>query len=131
MVGVDLLAGEPGDGLDDFLARRFQDALQAAQHGERQDDLAVVGLLVVAAQEIGDGPGVVRQLRVLTAVQEVPASFRRAPSGRGTAGDGRDPVWSCGVGRVGRFRRNGCPGCRGCPLCPEHSWCPVAGVRRR
>ena len=34
----------------------FQHAIQAAQHGEGQDDLAVFGLLVVAAQEVGDGP---------------------------------------------------------------------------
>lgn len=39
---------------------------------ERKDDLSVVGLLVVAAQEVGDGPGVVRQLRMLAAVQGVP-----------------------------------------------------------
>jgi hypothetical protein len=35
---------------------RLQDAVQAAQHGERQDDLAVVGLLIVTAEEIGDRP---------------------------------------------------------------------------
>ena len=34
----------------------FQHAIEPAQHGERQDDLAVFGLLVVAAQQIGDGP---------------------------------------------------------------------------
>ena len=34
----------------------FQHAIQAAQDGEGQDDLAVFGLLVVAAQEVGDGP---------------------------------------------------------------------------
>ena len=35
---------------------RGQHTVQSAQHGERQDDLAVVGLLVIAAQQIGDGP---------------------------------------------------------------------------
>ena len=35
---------------------RLQHAIEPAQHGEGQDDLAVVGLLVVAAQEIGDRP---------------------------------------------------------------------------
>ena len=35
---------------------RFKHAIEPAQNGERQDDLAVFGLLVVAAQEIGDGP---------------------------------------------------------------------------
>ena len=34
----------------------LQHAIQAAQHGEGQDDLAVFGLLVVAAQQVGDGP---------------------------------------------------------------------------
>lgn len=31
-------------------------AVEAAEQDERQDDSAVLGLLVVAAQEIGDGP---------------------------------------------------------------------------
>ena len=34
----------------------FQHAVQPAQQGERQDHLTVVGLLVIAAQEIGDRP---------------------------------------------------------------------------
>jgi hypothetical protein len=34
----------------------FEHAVEAAQHGEGQDDLAVVGLLVVATEEVGDGP---------------------------------------------------------------------------
>ena len=34
----------------------LQHAIETAEDGERQDDLAVFGLLVVAAQEIGDGP---------------------------------------------------------------------------
>ena len=34
----------------------FQHAVQPPQHGERQDDFAVFGLLVIAAQQIGDGP---------------------------------------------------------------------------
>src|SRR5579862_9433380 len=34
----------------------LQHAVQPSQHGERQDDLAVLGLLVVAAQQICDGP---------------------------------------------------------------------------
>jgi len=36
--------------------RVFQHAIETAQNRERQDDLAVFGLLVVAAQEISDGP---------------------------------------------------------------------------
>ena len=34
----------------------LQHAIQPPQDGEGQDDLAVLGLLVVAAQQIGDGP---------------------------------------------------------------------------
>jgi hypothetical protein len=34
----------------------FQHAVEAPQDGEREDDLAVVGLPIVAAQEIGDRP---------------------------------------------------------------------------
>ena len=34
----------------------LQHAVQATEHGERQDDLAVVGLLVVAAEQVGDRP---------------------------------------------------------------------------
>ena len=34
----------------------LEDAVQAADHGQRQDHLAVLGLLVVAAEEIGDAP---------------------------------------------------------------------------
>jgi hypothetical protein len=33
-----------------------QHAVEAAQHREGQDDLAVLGLFVVAAEEVGDGP---------------------------------------------------------------------------
>ena len=35
---------------------RLQHAVEAAQDGEREDDLAVVRLLVIAAEEVGDGP---------------------------------------------------------------------------
>jgi len=31
---------------------RLKDAIETAQNGERQDDLAVIGLLVVAAQKV-------------------------------------------------------------------------------
>jgi len=34
----------------------FQHAIEAAEDAERKDDLAVFGLFLVAAQEIGDGP---------------------------------------------------------------------------
>ena len=34
----------------------LQHAVQTAQHGEREDHLAVLRLLVVASQEVGDGP---------------------------------------------------------------------------
>ena len=34
----------------------LEDAVEAAEQDEGQDDPAVLGLLVVAAQQIGDGP---------------------------------------------------------------------------
>ncbi|HLL02270.1 MAG TPA: hypothetical protein VK539_16910 [Myxococcaceae bacterium] len=34
----------------------FEHAVEPAQHGKRQDDLAVFGLLVVTAQQVRDGP---------------------------------------------------------------------------
>ena len=42
--------------LQDGLLGRFEHAIQAADDGERQDDLAVLGLLVVAPEQISDGP---------------------------------------------------------------------------
>jgi hypothetical protein len=36
--------------------RRLQYAIETAQNRKRQDDAAVLGLLIVAAQEVGDGP---------------------------------------------------------------------------
>jgi hypothetical protein len=55
------LGVEPGLGRARLLGQhgglgRLEHAVEAAQHGERQDDLAVLGLLVVAAEEVGDGP---------------------------------------------------------------------------
>lgn len=35
---------------------RFENTVEAAQDGEGEDDLAVLGLLVVAAQHVGNGP---------------------------------------------------------------------------
>ena len=34
----------------------LQHTVQPAQHGKRQDHLAILALLVVAAQQVGDGP---------------------------------------------------------------------------
>ena len=42
----------------------LQHAIETAKDGERQNDLAVFGLLVVAAQEIGDGPDEGGKIRV-------------------------------------------------------------------
>ena len=36
--------------------RGFQDAVEAADDGEGEDDLAVLGLLVVTSEEVGHGP---------------------------------------------------------------------------
>ena len=48
---------------------RLQHAIETAQHGEGQNDLAVVRLLVVAAQKVGDRPDEGRKRLV---VQEMP-----------------------------------------------------------
>ena len=49
-------AAELGVPVEHRLLGRLQHAVQAAQHGQRQDDLAVLGLLVVAPQQVGDRP---------------------------------------------------------------------------
>ena len=41
---------------EDGLLGRLQHAVEAAKDGQREDDLAVLGLLVVAPEQIGDGP---------------------------------------------------------------------------
>jgi len=41
---------------EDLRLGRRQHAIEAAQHGEGQDDAAVFGRLVVASQQISDGP---------------------------------------------------------------------------
>jgi len=43
---------------------RLQHAVQSPQDCEREDDLAVVALLVVAAQEVSDGPDEGREVGV-------------------------------------------------------------------
>jgi hypothetical protein len=55
------LGVEAGPGLGIELGQhgglgRRQRAVQPAQHREGQDDVAVLALLVVAAQRVGDGP---------------------------------------------------------------------------
>src|SRR5690606_2816806 len=42
----------------------FEYAVEPAEHGERQDDPAVLGLFVIAAQQIGDGPDEGGEVRV-------------------------------------------------------------------
>ena len=59
-------------------------AFQPAQHRERQDHLAVVGLLVVAAQQVRHGPSKVGQLSVLAVVHRHPFSAPRCASVRAT-----------------------------------------------
>jgi hypothetical protein len=41
---------------EDSLLGRLEDAVEASDDRERQDDLAVLGLLVVAAEEVGHAP---------------------------------------------------------------------------
>lgn len=55
----------PGRELIEYrLLRGLEDTVEAAEDGERQDDLAVVGLLVVPAEEIRDGPDEGGQIRI-------------------------------------------------------------------
>ena len=41
---------------EDLLLRGLEDAVEPAQHDERQDDPPVLGLLVVAPEQVGDRP---------------------------------------------------------------------------
>ena len=56
--GLDVLdpAGELLVLLEDRLLGGLKDAVEAADDGQRQDHLAVLGLLVVAAEQVGDAP---------------------------------------------------------------------------
>jgi len=58
----------------------LQDAVQAPQHGEGQDHLAVFRLLVITAQQIGHGPdkrGEVEISHVVSRYISMPADVRR------------------------------------------------------
>ena len=48
-----LAAGQLGQ---DGLLGGCKDTVEAAQHGEREDDAAILGLLVVATEEVGHRP---------------------------------------------------------------------------
>ena len=52
----------------DGLLGGLQDAVEATQNGERQNDLAVIRLFVVAPQQIGDRPDEGRQRLVIHGV---------------------------------------------------------------
>jgi hypothetical protein len=43
-------------GLQNRFLTRLKDAIEPAKHDERQDDLAILGLLEVAAKRLGDLP---------------------------------------------------------------------------
>ena len=47
---------EGREAVEDLVLRRLEDAVEPAQHDERQDDPPVLGLLVVAPQQVGDRP---------------------------------------------------------------------------
>ena len=57
---------------------RLKHAIEPAQHREGQDDLAVVGLLVIAPQQVGDGPD--EGGKRLVVQRRRPGQFR--PAGR-------------------------------------------------
>jgi hypothetical protein len=54
--GADGLDGQGLDAGEDLGLGGLEDAVEASERDERQDDSAILGLLVVAAQQIGDGP---------------------------------------------------------------------------
>ena len=85
-----LLGGQLGE---HSIFGRVQHAIETAQHGEREDDLAVVGLLVIAAKEVGDGPDEGGQGglggHVTECIGEARAHCRRV-----VAWPGRPALWS-------------------------------------
>jgi hypothetical protein len=91
---LDAAAREPIVLLHDRVPGVLQHAVQAPQHGEGQDDLAVVVLLEVAAQQVGDGPqeaGRLGEAGELAALARLAGGLRRGLIGeRGVArgGDG-------------------------------------------
>ncbi len=50
------VALDPGVALDDLGLGGVEDTVEPPQHGQRQDDLPVLGLLVVAPQQVGNRP---------------------------------------------------------------------------
>jgi hypothetical protein len=50
--------------LDDRVLRGFQNAVETAEHGERQDDPAIFRLPVIAAKKIRDRPDERGKLRL-------------------------------------------------------------------
>jgi hypothetical protein len=58
--------------------RGFEHAIQSPQHGERQDHFAVLGLLIVSPQKIGDGPNEGREVGLVRSA----AARRRTVLGR-------------------------------------------------
>ena len=52
---------------EDLVLGVRQRAIEPPQHRERQDDLAVFRLLIVASKEVGDGPDEVGELLEITA----------------------------------------------------------------
>ncbi len=79
---------------EDLGLGRCEDRVEAADHRERQDDAPVLGLLVVAAEQIGDGPDEVGQLRVMF---HSPPSGVLATTSLQRAWMGGTGQWSLGV----------------------------------
>ena len=55
-VGVEPLCGLGGEFGQDARLGALENAVEAAQDGEGKDDFAVLGLLVVTAQQVGNRP---------------------------------------------------------------------------
>ena len=54
----------------------LQDAVEPSQNGERKDDLAVVTLLVVTSQQVGDGPDECREVGIGHASERLQLDFQ-------------------------------------------------------
>src|SRR5690606_1510544 len=80
--------------LEDGSLRRFQDAVESAEHGEREDNLAVLMGFVVTAEEVGDGPDERGEVGLCHRYLRV----RRAAARHGGA------VGGSGLGEAGWFR---------------------------
>ena len=94
---------------------RLEHAVEAAQHGEREDHAAVLGRLVGAAQQVGDAPD---EADLVAEAVHYQCPSRRRLEARPRNSSIVNIQQSCGYGKQEAGMRMGCGGPRG-------------GVRRR